>query len=79
MPEAPSRVLWTDHALVKARMSGVSRADVEDRVLAGHEHRRRNSGAAEWRVEFDRWVIVYDHPYGGDATAARVVTMWRQG
>lgn len=47
-------------------------------VLDHHDRRRRNRGAAQWRVVADRLVVVYDHPDHGDATVARVVTLWRR-
>ena len=75
---APSSVRWTDHALVKAQILRVPRADVERAVLEGHAGRRRNVGAAEWRIGSGRLVVLYDHPDDGDPTTARIVTLWRQ-
>jgi hypothetical protein len=71
-------VVWTDHALVKADVLGVTRADVEDAVLTRHGHRRRNTGAADWLVVTGRVAIAYNHPAGDELTAL-VVTLWRQG
>lgn len=74
----PIRVAWTDHALVKARALDIAHADVEAVVLEEHPARRRNAGAARWRVSSGRLVVLYDHPDGDDETTARVVTVWRR-
>ena len=74
----PIRVAWTDHALVKARALGVAQADIEAAVLEGHPARRRNAGAARWRVSSGRLVVLYDHPDRDDESTARVVTLWRR-
>jgi hypothetical protein len=54
----PTVVVWTDHALAKAQLLGIARADVEDAVLADHEKRTRNLPrcglAAAVRVPRDR-------------------------
>ena len=47
--EGPRLVEWTDHAVVKAEMLGVTRTDVERAVLEGHARRTRNTGAADRR------------------------------
>jgi hypothetical protein len=31
----PRLIIWTDHALAKAQLLGISRADVEEAILAG--------------------------------------------
>ena len=74
----PSRIRWSDHALVKAGILGIARADVEAVVIEGHAGRQRNAGAARWRVSTGRPVVLYDHPDGDDETTARVVTRWRR-
>jgi hypothetical protein len=74
---APTTVLWTDHALVKAQLLGISRSDVEDAILTGHDRRVRNVRAAEWLVQSGRLVVAYNHPEG-DALTALVVTLWRR-
>jgi hypothetical protein len=58
-------VEWTEHALVKAQILGIARADVEDTVLARHRHRSRNTRAADWLVAFGRLVVAYNHPASG--------------
>lgn len=63
---SPITVLWTDHALAKAEHLGIARADIESAVLAGHAQRRRNAGAADWRVDADRLAVIYNHPDAGD-------------
>jgi hypothetical protein len=77
VPE-PIIVIWTLHALDKARQLGFARSDVEDAVLSGHRARRRNAGEAAWMVVAGRLVIVYEHPHGEDPLVARVVTVWRR-
>jgi hypothetical protein len=78
VPLAPRRVRWTDHALEKASLLDIARADVERAVVEQHRARRRNPRSADWRVVRGRLVIVYAHPDHGDLTTARVVTLWRQ-
>jgi hypothetical protein len=51
---------------------------IEDILLANHVHRRRNSGAADWRVAARGIVVLYDWPHRGDATTAMVQTAWRR-
>jgi len=75
---APRVVRWTDHALVKAELLGVARADVETAVLARHESRRRNPRAADWLVEVGSLTIAYNQRDEGDDLAALVVTLWRR-
>ena len=77
-PNAPRIVVWTDHALVKAHILGIARADVEDSILEGHERRARNPGGADWLLRVGRLAIAYSHPSDGDDLAARVVTIWRR-
>lgn len=78
MPSAPRRVRWTDHALGKAAMLGISRIDIEHVVIEHHQRRRRNARSADWLLVASRLVIAYDHPDHGDATTARVITLWRR-
>jgi hypothetical protein len=75
---APTTVLWTDHALVKAQLLGIPGSDVEDAILSGHDGRVRNARAADWLVQSGRLVVAYNHPEGDDLTAL-VVTLWRRG
>jgi hypothetical protein len=74
----PRLVAWTDHALVKAQLLGVPRADIEEAVLSSHGQRKHNTGAADWLVVSGRVAIAYNHPAGDELTAL-VVTVWRQG
>jgi hypothetical protein len=78
MPEPPSIVVWTDHALAKAQLLGVARMDVEDAVLEEHGNRSKNTGAADWLVVSGRLAIAYNHPADGDDLTARIVTLWRR-
>ena len=68
---------WTDHALAKAQLLGIARADVEDAVLAQHERRSRNTGAADWLVVAGRLAVAYNYPADDELTAL-VVTLWRR-
>jgi hypothetical protein len=77
MPAAPQVVEWTDHALVKAQLLGIARADVEDAILTRHRHRSRNTRAADWLVVSGRLVVAYNYPAQDDLTAL-VVTLWRR-
>jgi len=77
VPGTPSRVNWTDHALTKAAVLGLARADVESAVLTGHRGRSRNPRSADWLVSFGPYVIAYNHPDRDDHEAARIVTVWR--
>jgi hypothetical protein len=73
----PRLVAWTDHALVKAEMLNIARADVEDAVLNEHRNRSKNTGAADWPVVTHGLAVAYNHPADDDALTARVVTIWR--
>lgn len=73
----PRIIRWTDHAVAKAELLGIARADVEDAVLRGHGGRRANTGGADWLVRSGRIVVAYNHPAGPDRLAALVVTVWR--
>jgi hypothetical protein len=71
-------VAWTEHALVKAQLLGVPRADVEEAVLSGHRQRRRNTGAAKPLVVSEDMAIAYDHATDEERTAL-VASLWRRG
>ncbi len=75
--QAPTTVLWTDHALAKAQFLGIPRSDVEDAILEHHDRRVRNARAADWLVRSGRLVVAYNHPAGDELTAL-VVTLWRR-
>lgn len=77
LPE-PRIIAWSDHALAKAQFLGIARADVEDAILDGHQHRARNTGTADWLLLSGRLAIAYNHPVAGDNLTARVVTLWRR-
>ncbi|HEU4722701.1 MAG TPA: hypothetical protein VFS59_15180 [Gemmatimonadaceae bacterium] len=78
MPSAPHRVRWTDHALEKATLLGITLIDVEQTVIDQHHRRRRNARSADWLLIAGRVVIAYNHPDHADTTTARVITLWRQ-
>jgi hypothetical protein len=70
-------VEWTDHALAKAQLLGIARADVEDAILDQYERRSRNTGAADWFVVSGRLAVAYNYPANDELTAL-VVTLWRR-
>jgi hypothetical protein len=74
----PRIITWTDHALAKAPLLGISRTDVESAILSGHRRRTRNTGAAHWLLISGRLAIAYNHPVDGDELTASVVTLWRR-
>jgi uncharacterized protein YuzE len=79
----PTTGFRTDHALVKAPLHGISRSDVEDAVLGGHDRRVRNARAADWFVQSGRLVVAYTirkvtnsrrwWSHSGDGTSMRPV------
>jgi hypothetical protein len=75
--DGPRIVDWSDHALVKAEMLNITRADVERVVLESHQRRTHNSGAEDWLVSAGRLTVAYNHPHRDDALTALVVTLWR--
>jgi hypothetical protein len=77
-PAEPRIVRWSDHALAKAELLGLPRADVEAAVLDRHHSRKANTGAADWLVEAGVLAVAYNHPDGDDEIAAFVVTLWRR-
>lgn len=78
MSRGPYLVRWTDHAVVKAAMLALARADVEKAVIEHHDARQTNPGAAEWKVIVGRLVVVYNYPDQDDSSTARIVTLWRR-
>jgi hypothetical protein len=75
------RFIWTEHAEQRLAERGLTRVDVERAIREGHDARRINTGDADWRVHGIRpdereFEVVYDHPIGGDRTAARIVSAW---
>ena len=77
MTGEPRIVTWSDHALVKADLMGVSRTDMEDAIIAGHPWRARNARAADWLLAAGRLMIAYNCHDGDEEAAAHVVTVWR--
>ena len=75
---APVRVVFTDHAAERAVRYGISYQNIADAVLDNHDSRQRNPGSGDWFVRQGRLAIIYDWPDSEDATAARVVTVWRE-
>lgn len=64
---------WTIHAEEPLPQRELTRARVERAVRELHALREDNQGAAEWRVDTGRFVVVYDHPYGDNVDAVRIV------
>ena len=78
---AIERFLWTDHADQRLRQRGLTRFEVEEAVQGGHDARKANRGAGDWRVHGERadgrrFAVIYDHPAGRDERAARIITVW---
>jgi hypothetical protein len=71
-----NRFTWTIHAEERLPQRGLTRALVERAVRELHPLRTTNEGAAEWRVDSGRFVVIYDHPDGQDAAAVRIVSVW---
>jgi hypothetical protein len=70
------RFRWTLHAEDRLPQRGLTRATVERAVKEFHPIRVTNDGAAEWRIDAGRFVVVYDHPDDGDIDAVRIVSAW---
>jgi hypothetical protein len=70
------RFSWTAHAEDRVAQRGLSRARVEEAVRELHPLREVNNGAAAWRVDASRFVVVYDHPDNDDINAVRIVSVW---
>lgn len=71
-----TRVNWTIHAEERLLQRGLTRVAVEQAVRDMHPDREINSGAAKWRIDDGRFVMVYDHPDGNDSQAIRIVSVW---
>lgn len=74
-------LLWTVHAELRLRQRGLTRDEVERTIRDAHHERVDNEGDADWRVygtrqDGQRFVVVYDHPAGGDERVGRVVSVW---
>lgn len=72
----PHTVRWTLHSLERAESAGCVRSDVEDALLAGHDRRLANTGAADWLLLSGPFAIAYNHPDEGDESTARIVTVY---
>jgi hypothetical protein len=62
--EGPRLVGWTNRALVKAEVLGVTRRDVERVVLESRARADAQHGAADWLVSEGRLMFAYNHPHG---------------
>jgi hypothetical protein len=70
------RFTWTIHAEDRLRQRGLVREVVEHTVQELHPIRETNQGAAEWRIDAGRFVVLYDYPDNGDIDAVRIVSAW---
>jgi hypothetical protein len=67
---------WTIHAEERLPQRELTRARVERAIRELHPLREANQGAAEWRVDAGRFVVIYDHPDSDDINAVRIVSVW---
>jgi hypothetical protein len=70
------RFTWTTHAEERLPQRELTRERVERAVRELHPLRETNEGAAAWRVDAGRFVVVYDHPDHNDIDAVRIVSAW---
>lgn len=75
---APTQVVLTIHAQLRAAEREVSVGTVVVLVLDEHQRRRRNPGPADWLISDGGVAIAYDWPANGNADLALVVTVWRE-
>jgi Domain of unknown function (DUF4258) len=73
---AIERFVWTMHAEERLSERGITRDAVELAIREGHPVHETNEGAADWRVDVGRFVVVYDHPHGDDINAVRIISVW---
>lgn len=73
---AIKRFTWTIHAEERLPQRELVRAHIERAIRDLHPLRETNQGAAEWRVDAGRFVVIYDHPDDGDLDAVRIVSVW---
>lgn len=77
------RFVWTDHARERLAERGLTRFEVEEAIRDAHEGREPNEDGADWLItaitqsgiEIE---AVYDHPYRGDESTVRLVSVWRR-
>lgn len=73
---AIERFIWTIHAEERLSQRGLTRVRVESALRELHPIRETNDGAAQWRVDTGRFVVIYDHPNGEDTSAVRIISAW---
>jgi hypothetical protein len=74
--QAPSRVVFTEHAADRAVRFAVPYSAVTDVILGRHQGRARNIGRGDWLIRAGNLVVIYDWPDRGDPVTARAVTLW---
>ena len=76
------RFVWTEHARERLSERRLDASDVEEAVRNQHSEREVNDGRAQWLVSAKTpggvpFEAIYDHPHGDDASAVRIVSVWR--
>lgn len=74
--------IWTEHAEMRLRERRLDASEIEEAIRDGHANRQVNDGRAEWLVsgataDGTPFEAIYDHPYGKDDAAVRIVSVWR--
>lgn len=69
---------WTIHAQERLPQRELTQARVERAVRELHALREANHGAAEWRGDTGRFVVLYDHADGDSIDAVRIVSVWSE-
>jgi hypothetical protein len=64
------------HAEDRLSERGLTRAVVEHAIREGHWIRETNDGAADWRVDTGRFVVIYDHSETANTETICVVSVW---
>ncbi len=59
----------------------IDRSTAERAIRSEHTDREINHGRADWLIrgllaDGRRFGVVYDHPYGTDRSAVRIVSVW---
>ena len=76
MPGTRFRFIWTAHAEERLSERGLTRTAVEQAIRENHRIRETNDGAANWRLDAGRFVVVYDHSDAAGIVTVCVVSVW---